>query len=726
MGKEVIWGQPMSPPQGTNPDLSEWTFNGATTRVYRNANSACPSSGACWALTDRNNDPNPYLYRIDSTAGYRNIELIYSIHAQSNINGNESCQIAYNVNNAGDSNWIVIANYSNSDGAINAVFSLPRTARDDSGVGIKLSIENGDGTGNCRVNNWYLIGEPFTYSPSSQPTDTSPEPTPNPSESPSESPTKEPTVPTPTTSPSDNPSTPPSPKPTDQPTKEPSVGPSQSPSEEPSQSPTKSPNTDPTSDPTKAPTNEPSRSPSPTPAPQESLVVGKLITKPPSTAPTEAAANVDEDQDFGTDTEVVDSDLDGNISDLGKNTEEESSGSSLSNLAYLIIGIVGVLLIGCCIILLWYLKGRRNKKDKLEKETSYLEATIPSTSPTDVASPDVYKHTNPNVMHSITSMTGSADGPQINATSPNSPISNQTNSNYPTSVEMSNMEAVKSASSLISSNFEANLTNLTGANDLLMDDIVDDMEMRNNGDVEIIGRTPGGDMVDMGDDNVDITESTNVDDDAVNQDDTGDFDDDDDVIGGYETLGGPQSPNNLQQIQSKHQVQASNLSMMSSHESDDDVIGGFETLGGPKDNDEIMDNEQGFDHGNNQIVNVHHYNENNYDNNNFHQNQFNDGYGNNALHQNQYSYNYQQSYPDAMNNVNPINMGNINNSEGVKKIRINTDSDMVYNGSHSPRHFAQISAMDEEFVNDAELDDIVIGIDHDNVHTHIACLHLML
>ena len=561
MGKEVIWGQSMSPSQGISPDLSQWTSNSA--RVYRSTNNACPlGNGACWAFTERNNDPNPYLYRIDSTVGYRNIELIYSIYAQSNINGpGESCQIAYNVDNSGDSNWIVIANYNASDRVIDAVFSLPRSARDDSGVGIKLSIENGDTDGICRVSNWYLIGEPFTYSPSLSPTDTSPEPTPNPTESPTKNPTKEPTVPTPTSLPSESPSYPPSPKPTDVPTKEPSEEPSQSPSEEPSKSPTKSPNTDPTSDPTKAPTNEPSRSPSPTPAPQESLVVGKLITKPPSTAPTEAAANVDEDQGSGTDTEVVDSDLDGNTSDLGKNTEGESSGSSLSNLTYLIIGIVGVLFIGCCIILLWYLKGRRYKKDKLEKETSYLEATIPSTSPTDVASPDVYKHTNPNVMHSITSMTGSADGPQMNPTSPNSPISNQTNTNYPTSVEMSNMEAVKSASSLISSNFEANLTNLTGANDLLMDDIVDDMEMRNNGDVEIIGRTPGGDMVDMGDDNVDITESTNVDDDAVNQDDTGDFDDDDDVIGGYETLGGPQSPNNLQQIQSKHQVQASNVSM---------------------------------------------------------------------------------------------------------------------------------------------------------------------
>ena len=110
-------------------------------------------------------------------------------------------------------------------------------------------------------------------------------------------------------------------------------------------------------------------------------------------------------------------------------------------------------------------------------------------------------------------------------------------------------EEVKSTPS-IPSQFQATLTNLSGANDLLMDDIVDDM--KNGGNEEHQSRirvTVGGPEDENGNEDEDTSQSTTSNDDVdiVYESDYEEFDgdvedeDDDDVIGGYETLGGKKS-----------------------------------------------------------------------------------------------------------------------------------------------------------------------------------------
>lgn len=227
----------MTPPV----DTRNLIFNATTTKVMQ-TNLDCPIAGAsCWLLMHRNPAliyPNPYMFRVQSTFGYRNIKLIYSIRTTNNMESpGESCRISYNINDSGDNDWITIADYNNPDGAIlDRIYNLPATAFDNIGVGIKVSLENSGGNEGCKLRNWYLIGESFTYDPTT-------------------SPSMPPTTSHPTNLPTFTPSTY---APSSYPTM-PSVNPSITPTEDPITIPTNDPTTSEVSSvyPTGSPTSEP-------------------------------------------------------------------------------------------------------------------------------------------------------------------------------------------------------------------------------------------------------------------------------------------------------------------------------------------------------------------------------------------------------------------------------------------------------------------------------------
>jgi len=160
--------------------------------------------------------------------------------------------------------------------------------------------------------------------------------------------------------------------------------------------------------------------------------------------------------------------------------------------------------------------------------------------------------------------------------SPRSPSTHKENSSNgsdgtaqtASSIAMTSMNMAMSSSN---GDFEANLSNLSGANNLLMDDIVGDM---NGNDDDVI--TAGGHVTAGGPDINDLTES-------VHQGVIEGTYADDTIIGGLETMGAPE--NGEEMIYENDMVDN-----IISYDDDNDIIDVIETMGGPDDDDhDIID-----------------------------------------------------------------------------------------------------------------------------------------
>eukprot|EP01084_Bolivina_argentea_P161729 281519_1 len=182
-GKQVIWYNQF---WDTNENV-DWVLHEAYFNVYADIN--CPNQERCHILAQGD---NAYVYRIASTKNYQDIELVYSISGDL-LDMFESCKISYNINNVSDNNWQEIVTWKNGDNAVVDRRYNFVNAADNQGVGIKLSIVHFQDLTRCYFNDFYLIGNYFT----STPTTGTFEPTNNPTSVPT---TYTPTTYTPTTS----------------------------------------------------------------------------------------------------------------------------------------------------------------------------------------------------------------------------------------------------------------------------------------------------------------------------------------------------------------------------------------------------------------------------------------------------------------------------------------------------------------------------------------------
>ena len=116
----MIWYQ-----DGSILDYSNWTKIGDYL-YHRSGETICPDylsgDGDCWELCANSDNNNGYIYRIDSTIGYKNIIFGLDIDPY-NMVSEGGCYIQYNTANY-DGGWIDIANYSGLDSEVGDEYML--------------------------------------------------------------------------------------------------------------------------------------------------------------------------------------------------------------------------------------------------------------------------------------------------------------------------------------------------------------------------------------------------------------------------------------------------------------------------------------------------------------------------------------------------------------------------------------------------------------------------
>ena len=138
----------MQPPW--NSTLPHWTKIGSPSVTEKVDHAGCVENrnANCWSVCATNTDINDgYIYRIDSTIGYQNISMTYTVDPWSMQANGESCTLWYSIDNQND-NWVQFAGPWNSNHHIedNTTY-LPIDSWNNIGVGIKILAVGG--TGEC-------------------------------------------------------------------------------------------------------------------------------------------------------------------------------------------------------------------------------------------------------------------------------------------------------------------------------------------------------------------------------------------------------------------------------------------------------------------------------------------------------------------------------------------------------------------------------------------------
>lgn len=143
--RESIWKDDMQPPF----DDSSWSKQGLPTIEQRTDDFFCVENRTanCWRVCGTNSNVNDgYIYRIDSTLGYQNISVTYTVDPWvSIVNQKESCTLWYSIDDQND-NWVQFAGPWTSDDHIeDETTYLPQNTWDNIGVGIKiLPVDSND------------------------------------------------------------------------------------------------------------------------------------------------------------------------------------------------------------------------------------------------------------------------------------------------------------------------------------------------------------------------------------------------------------------------------------------------------------------------------------------------------------------------------------------------------------------------------------------------------
>ena len=164
---KVIWYEPMDSDvsHDLNPPNS-WNLNVDDLADFNNINS-CPNVGTvgnpCWAFCEGS------MTRINSTIGYRNVSLTYSIHPWASA----SCRISWG-------NGIIFANvdrtYDANDEIIHKTVYLPIESWNQEELTISIATAPGANPC-CFISEFTLAGEeitPTTPSPTMQPSTMTP------------------------------------------------------------------------------------------------------------------------------------------------------------------------------------------------------------------------------------------------------------------------------------------------------------------------------------------------------------------------------------------------------------------------------------------------------------------------------------------------------------------------------------------------------------------------